>query len=163
MATPGTAVRVFPCGRPAGPDAHWPRASTEVATWPRPLTPCPPRPRDRRGRAARRPLDDTFPEDGDPGVRVDPEIASLLPGHTAEEEARLEAKMLREGCPYPPVVRKGRGILLDGHLCLKLCRRHGLPYRDAAREWVLNHQRARHNLTPERPATCAARVGRLVV
>ncbi len=60
-----------------------------------------------------------------------------------------------------------RRILLDGHNRLKICRRHSLAYnveaidlqdREAALQWILEHQLGRRNLTPE---ACAYLRGKL--
>jgi hypothetical protein len=87
---------------------------------------------------------------------IDPEFQSLIPAQTDEERALLE-KQLREigRCLVPLVVWEGTGILLDGHNRFELCLEHGwlyeiielrLPSREAAIDWIVEHQLGRRNL-----------------
>jgi hypothetical protein len=93
-----------------------------------------------------------------PEVRIDPEFQGLAPPLSADELARLERRLLAEGCLDPLLVWREENILLDGHNRHALCRKHGLPYRvefmslpdrAAARAAVLECQLGRRNLTPE--------------
>lgn len=88
-------------------------------------------------------------------IVVDEEIESLIPKLSPEEFSQLEDSICNEGCREPVVVWKGRGILLDGHHRLAVCKKHGLqcraveielPDRDAAKIWVLRNQLGRRNL-----------------
>lgn len=88
----------------------------------------------------------------------------LLPAVGAEVLAGLEAAIAAEGCRDPLVVWKEKGILLDGHRRLAICRRLGKPYRtvarsfaseDAAKRWARANQRDRRNLTPDQLAYLA--------
>jgi len=90
-------------------------------------------------------------------VRIDPEFRSLIPPPQPDELRLLEEALLREGCRNALVVWAGKGILLDGHNRLVMCRRHGIPYRTtevalpdraAAEDWIERNQLARRNLTP---------------
>jgi hypothetical protein len=95
------------------------------------------------------------PED----IHIDPELAALLPPHTAEEKAGLEQSLLQEGvCRDALVVWKGHNILLEGHTRYELCRKHGiafrlheldLPNREAAFAWIIQNQLSRRNLSPD--------------
>lgn len=93
----------------------------------------------------------------DPAIVIDPEIETLLVPHAPHERALLEEALLADGCRDPLVVWKGRGILLDGHARLAVCRRHALPFavveidlpdRAAAVAWVLTRTLARRHLRP---------------
>src|SRR4051812_32377970 len=92
---------------------------------------------------------------------VDPEFAALMPKLSTEEYAHLETKLLTEGCAEKLIVWDEKGILLDGHnrrlICLKHnipfeVRRLGLPSRNAALQWIVDHQLGRRNLTDEQRA-----------
>ena len=91
-----------------------------------------------------------------PGVpQIDPEFELLIPPLSLDERAQLERNLLAEGCRDPLVV--WNGVLADGHNRLAICRQHDLPYRtveldlpdrDAVRQWILENQLGRRNLTP---------------
>ena len=94
-----------------------------------------------------------------PKTIIDQEFAGLLPPHTKEERAGLEAEIEREGCRDPIVVWKGKGIVLDGMTRLIICQKKrksfnvvelDLPSRAACLQWIIDHQLSRRNLTPER-------------
>jgi len=91
-------------------------------------------------------------------LRVDDELAALIPPLTAEELGRLEASLLAEGVRDALVVWQEQGTLLDGHNRLRLSQKHGLQYavrkvslqdKPAARLWVIRNQLGRRNLTPD--------------
>ena len=97
-------------------------------------------------------------------IRIDPEFRELVPALPDQERAALQENLLRDGCRDPLVVWKGRGILLDGHHRLQLCREHdiayttaevSLPSRDAAKVWIITNQFGRRNLTPYQRAELA--------
>jgi hypothetical protein len=86
---------------------------------------------------------------------VDPEIRDLIPPIQQEERDLLRESLAEEGCV--DLVTVWRGILLDGHNRVELCRELRIPFqvrsielpsRDAARMWVLRHQLGRRNLKP---------------
>jgi phage N-6-adenine-methyltransferase len=88
---------------------------------------------------------------------INPEFAALVPPLAPGERDQLEANIRAEGCLDPLVVWSGRGILLDGHHRLEICRRHGiefevveLPMDDEAeaRLWIAKHQLGKRNLEP---------------
>jgi hypothetical protein len=94
-------------------------------------------------------------------LKIDPEIAALLPPLTREELTELEMKVSVEGCRDPLVVWKETGILLDGHHRLAICKKYRLKYltvelsfptREQAIQWVIDNQLGRRNLTDERRA-----------
>lgn len=90
--------------------------------------------------------------------RIDEDFRKMLPQLAAEELAELEASILSEGIREPLVVWRETGILIDGHNRLKIAGKHDLPYqtqelafadREAVRDWIINNQLGRRNLTPE--------------
>lgn len=92
---------------------------------------------------------------------IDPEFAALLPPPTQEVLARLEMKLSVEKFRDPLVVWTGPNILLDGHTRLKLCEKYDIDYtieylsfpdRAAAKQWIIDNQLGRRNLTDERRA-----------
>ena len=88
-------------------------------------------------------------------LEIREEFRSLVPPLTLEEYNQLEAMLLNEGCRDALVV--WQGILLDGHNRLRICEKHGLPYKTAtlefedendAQEWIIRNQFGRRNLAP---------------
>jgi hypothetical protein len=94
-----------------------------------------------------------------PEIIIDPEFSELIRPHTDEERAQLEKNLQDARCCRDRLVLwKGTNILLEGHLRHELCRKLGLPVpvtyvelpnREAAKEWIIDNQRGRRNLTPE--------------
>lgn len=93
-------------------------------------------------------------------LRIDAEIQSLIPRPTEAELESLEASIAADGCRDALVAwrHNGSALLLDGHNRREICQRLNvafqvseidLPDRDAAIAWVLGHQLARRNLSPE--------------
>lgn len=86
---------------------------------------------------------------------IDPELRDLLPPITNEERGALAADILKNGC-YSPIICMEDMTLLDGHHRYDVCTEHGIPYRMvilgfedklAAKEWMVNTQKGRRNLT----------------
>ena len=96
--------------------------------------------------------------------KLDAEIQTLLPKHSAEEYDQLEANILEGLHVDPLVVFKIEGadnILGDGYTRHSICTKHGIPFttrtkkfpsREAALQWVIDNQLGRRNLTDERRA-----------
>lgn len=95
-----------------------------------------------------------------PRIVVDKEFAALIPKIGADELELLDANIKAEGCIDPLVVWEvdGDHILLDGHNRLKICRKHDKAFsihrmklqdRNAALDWVINHQLGRRNISDE--------------
>ena len=73
----------------------------------------------------------------------------------------MEQNILSEGCRDPVVVwpkTQRASILVDGHNRLKICQKHGLPYKvkkinfssiDAVKDWMVDNQLGRRNLNPD--------------
>ena len=86
---------------------------------------------------------------------IDEGFKSLLPPLSDQEYKGLEADILKNGCTDPLTV--WGEILIDGHNRHAICTEHGLEFstkaidftdRDAAEDWIDNHQLSRRNLTP---------------
>jgi len=90
-------------------------------------------------------------------VTVDPEFEKLIPALRTEELTALEESVLRDGCTDPLIIWKEHGILLDGHNRKIICDKYNIPYptkelafesRKDAKQWIINRQFGRRNLTP---------------
>jgi hypothetical protein len=91
-------------------------------------------------------------------IAIDPEFKVLIPPLSREEKAQLEANLREQGCRDALVVWKGHNLLIDGHNRYEICLQHGiefqtreidLPSREAVRDWIIDNQLGRRNLTPE--------------
>src|SRR5882724_10934090 len=93
---------------------------------------------------------------------IDPEIMELLPRHSPEELAQLEANIVDAGRARDKIIVQAEtNIVMDGHTRLGICKKHRLPYeveetdvrgRPALIQWVIDNQMGRRNLTDERKA-----------
>ena len=90
-------------------------------------------------------------------VTVDPEFEKLIPALRTEELTALEESVLRDGCTDPLIIWKEHGVLLDGHNRKIICDKYNIPYptkelafesRKDAKQWIINRQFGRRNLTP---------------
>jgi hypothetical protein len=91
-------------------------------------------------------------------IAIDPEFKVLIPPLSREEKAQLEANLREQGCRDALVVWKGHNLLIDGHNRHEICIQYGiefqtieidLPSREAVRDWIIDNQLGRRNLTPE--------------
>ena len=82
------------------------------------------------------------------------EMEELLPPLTEEQTSALEADIVRNGS-YSPIVVNQDMVVIDGHNRLRVCQKHGIPYRMAvfefddlleAKQWALEAQKGRRNL-----------------
>ncbi len=88
-------------------------------------------------------------------IRIDKEFKALIPPHSPEELAGLEASLKAEGCLDTLKVwpHNGKHILLDGHTRKEICDKHGIKYQTASielsdrlsariwiRKWQLDHR-----------------------
>jgi hypothetical protein len=89
-------------------------------------------------------------------LHVDSEFERLIPPLARAERDLLEASLKQEGCRDPLIVWAGHNIILDGHNRWHLCNLHQIPFRtvdldlpdrEAARNWVIQRQFSRRNLT----------------
>lgn len=96
-------------------------------------------------------------EEAQPDVTIDEEFSGLIPPLATEEVELLEKNLLEAGVCHEPLVVWG-DVLLDGHHRLRLCRKHGVTFcvrmielkdRAEARQWIIDNQLGRRNLTPE--------------
>ena len=92
-------------------------------------------------------------------LKVDPEFQALIPPLSAEEFAQLEQNLQEWGCLDSLVIWQEEFTLLDGHNRYEICTRLGieyqrtlisLPNREAAINWIIDHQLGRRNLSDER-------------
>ena len=95
---------------------------------------------------------------GSGGLIIDPEFRDIIRPLDADEQQRLEASLLVEGCRDALLV--WRGILIDGHNRHEICMRLGIPFRmqelslpgdtrEGAMAWAIDNQLARRNLHPD--------------
>lgn len=89
---------------------------------------------------------------------MDPEFAAIFPKLSKEETKRLRAKLSKEGCTSSLYVWAEENILLDGYNRLPLFHELKIRYtvkylsfksRELAKNWVVDNQLARRNLTDE--------------
>lgn len=90
-------------------------------------------------------------------ISVLEELEEFIVPLSKEAFKQLELNLCSEGCRDPLVVweRDGRYLLIDGHNRLKICQKHGIPYKlevhsfkdiKAVRMWMINNQLGRRNL-----------------
>jgi hypothetical protein len=91
-------------------------------------------------------------------LKVNPAFQSLIPMQSKGEFMALEESIKAEGCRDPLIVWKSKNIVLDGHTRRELCIGHKkqvkvreveLEDERAAKEYILQIQRQRRNLTRE--------------
>ncbi len=87
---------------------------------------------------------------------IDPEFRDLLPPLAADEFAKLESLILKDGCTSPIIL--WQGLIADGHNRFDICTRHKIGYqinhivtadypdRNAVMLWMLDNQGGRRNL-----------------
>ena len=82
------------------------------------------------------------------------EMEKLLPPLSGEQFSSLESDILENGC-YAPVIVNEDMTVIDGHNRLRICEKHGLPYKMLvfsfadlleAKQWALDTQKGRRNL-----------------
>lgn len=97
-------------------------------------------------------------------LTVDPEFESFIPPLTQAEADALRASIQAEGRARDPIVVWGDTIV-DGHNRYRICTELGLPFatvpksfdsREAAKQWILDNQIGRRNLTPDQVIMLAA-------
>lgn len=88
-------------------------------------------------------------------IIIDKEFESYMPSLSYEEYYHLEHNIIKEGCRDPIVL--WNNILIDGHNRYEICKRHKLPFnivkrdfknREQVKDWILNNQLGRRNITP---------------
>jgi len=88
-------------------------------------------------------------------IIIDEKFKRILPALDELAYKELETSILEYGCLMPLVL--WNGILIDGYHRYGLAKKHDLPFntismefssRDAAIDWVIEHQISRRNLNP---------------
>ena len=92
-------------------------------------------------------------------IQIDSEFLEILPHQTPLELEQLDANIERDRrCLEPLIVWREQRMLLDGHSRMPILQKYDvaveiewidLPDRNAAREWIINHQLGRRNLTKQ--------------
>ncbi len=86
-------------------------------------------------------------------MKIDTELAGIIPPLTAEEYKGLEASLMEEGCRDALVL--WNDTLIDGHNRYKICTEHGITYKtiekdfadkNAVKLWMMKNQLSRRNL-----------------
>lgn len=95
-------------------------------------------------------------------LTIDREFAGLCPPLKPEELNLLEASLERDGCRDPIVVwANNQDTIIDGHNRYRFCRKFGAAFktkavvledRNAVRNWIIDNQLARRNVTEEQKA-----------
>jgi hypothetical protein len=103
--------------------------------------------------------------------QISPELQACIPPLRPEEFDALKAKINAEGMTESLVVwvaPDGTRTLLDGHNRYRICSELKLPYKtkdvllpdiQAAKAWMLEHQRARRNLSQDQRIALDIRAG----
>jgi len=90
-------------------------------------------------------------------LHADGEFERLIPPLSRAERALLEESLKKEGCRDSLIVWAGHNIILDGHNRWAICNEHDIPFctvdlelpdREAARNWLIQRQFSRRNLSP---------------
>ncbi len=83
-----------------------------------------------------------------------PEMEQLLPPLSGEQFSALESDILENGC-YAPIIVNEDMVVIDGHNRLRICEKHGLPYKMLVfsfanllevKQCALDTQKGRRNL-----------------
>ena len=91
-----------------------------------------------------------------PQIIVDSEFQEWLLPLSPDEFELLEESIIQDGCRDPLVV--WNGILVDGHHRYGICKTHNLSFntvesslqtREDVKNWIINNQLGRRNVTPE--------------
>jgi hypothetical protein len=89
-------------------------------------------------------------------LHTDSEFERLIPPLARAERELLEASLKQEGCRDPLILWAGHNIILDGHNRWAICNLHDIPFRtidlelpdrEAVRNWLIQRQFSRRNLT----------------
>lgn len=103
-------------------------------------------------------------------LQISAELEPYIFPLTTDEFNQLEANILQEGCRDPLVYWKKGDldfILIDGHNRFKICSKHNIDFKleqkdfDSianVKDWMINNQLGRRNLTPEQSAILRGRL-----
>jgi transposase-like protein len=101
-------------------------------------------------------------------LSIDPEFRELIPPLAPHELSALEAEIVAAGRAVDPIAvwsTPGGDIIVDGHHRHAICTARKLPFavryltfgdRTEVKKWMLDHQLARRNLTPDQVCALAA-------
>ncbi|BDD01695.1 hypothetical protein PEPS_39750 (plasmid) [Persicobacter psychrovividus] len=96
-------------------------------------------------------------------IIINDELKQMIPALQKEEYEQLEANILEEGLREPILIWKtdGQYVLVDGHNRYSITQKHQLHFdfkllefknMEAAKDWMINNQLGRRNLTDEQRA-----------
>ena len=95
-------------------------------------------------------------------LTIDKEFADLCGQQTPEELNLLEQSLIDHGCLHPVILWANHDdTILDGHTRYRLCGDNRIPFktkalkfdsREDARNWIIDNQLSRRNLSEERKA-----------
>lgn len=89
-------------------------------------------------------------------VTIEPEFEKLCPPLQKDEYDQLEKNIVADGCREPLIC--WNFILVDGHNRFKICKKNGIDFEithknfvddNDARDWIINNQLGRRNITAE--------------
>ena len=98
---------------------------------------------------------DTYRDHDGNEFKINPEFRHLIPSPDPDELEELEVQLKAFGCREPLVT--WRGMLLDGHNRLEICKEHTIPFKTVsyddkianvhrARIWIRANNRGRRNI-----------------
>ena len=102
-------------------------------------------------------------------LKIDPDFKSLIPPLTPEEQSQLEENMATEGCR--DAIKIWRGKIIDGHNRYGICKKLSLPFttktmhfpnKTDAKQWIIENQLGRRNLTDATRINLAASKAALI-
>ncbi|BDD07502.1 ParB N-terminal domain-containing protein [Aureibacter tunicatorum] len=94
-------------------------------------------------------------------IQIDPELKAFIPPLKPDELSQLEQNILEEGVRDPLIIwdtSEGSSYLIDGHNRYGIIQKHKLdfkverknfPDKEAVKDWMINLQLGRRNLTKE--------------
>jgi len=95
---------------------------------------------------------------GDPDEPTeDPILSTLFPTPPEMEQLLLKESIQQDGILNAIIVMKGKGVIVDGHNRVRICKELGIPYPveemefediDAAKMWMIKNQLGRRNVPP---------------
>lgn len=103
-------------------------------------------------------------------IKILPELKPYIFPLTPEEFQQLEKNIIEEGCRDPLVIWKKADmdfVLVDGHNRFEICSKNQIDFKvekksfesiDEVKDWMINNQLGRRNLTPEQAAILRGRL-----
>jgi len=107
-------------------------------------------------------------------ISIRPELKELFPPLTESERSALKKSILNEGLRDNLIVGtiEGKSFIIGGHHRYCICQKHGINIPenkitkkefhniDEAREWLINSQLGRRNLSPSQRCELALKASR---